>query len=184
MAKVIVVGDGPGGLSAGLFLAKNDHEVVVYGQDETAMHYAELHNYLGIEKILGSDLQAIGRRQVEALGGTLTHAEVVSVDTADSGFSVALANGSTDQADYVVLTEGKNPTLATALGIAFDDEGRTAVDRNGRSSVDGAYVVGRTARPTRSQAIISAGDGAAAALDIMAREAGKDVQDWDTPPKA
>jgi hypothetical protein len=35
----------------------------------------------------------------------------------------------------------------------------------------------------RSQAIISAGDGARAALDILSREAGKDVRDWDSPPK-
>ena len=45
-------------------------------------------------------------------------------------------------------------------------------------------MVGRSTRPGRSQAIISAGDGARAALDILAREAGKDVQDWDTPRKA
>jgi thioredoxin reductase (NADPH) len=38
-------------------------------------------------------------------------------------------------------------------------------------------------RPKRSQAIISAGAGAVAALDILAREEGKDIQDWDTPPK-
>jgi thioredoxin reductase len=45
------------------------------------------------------------------------------------------------------------------------------------------YVVGRLARPNRSQAIISAGAGAAAALDILSREAGEDVHDWDSPPK-
>ncbi len=45
------------------------------------------------------------------------------------------------------------------------------------------YVVGRSARPGRSQAIISAGDGAAAAIDILSREQGKDVLDWDQPPK-
>ena len=47
----------------------------------------------------------------------------------------------------------------------------------------GVYVIGRSARPTRSQAIISAGDGAAAALDILSIIEGADVQDWDTPPK-
>ena len=34
----------------------------------------------------------------------------------------------------------------------------------------------------RSQAIISAGDGAAAALDILSTEKGEDVLDWDEPP--
>ena len=48
MTKAIVIGDGPAGLSAALFLAKNGVETTVFGQDNTAMHYAELHNYLGI----------------------------------------------------------------------------------------------------------------------------------------
>ena len=57
------------------------------------------------------------------------------------------------------------------------------VDGQGLSSVPNVYVVGRCVRPARSQAIITAGAGAAAALDILSREAGKDVQDWDSPPK-
>ena len=55
------------------------------------------------------------------------------------------------------------------------------MDNNGKSKLDGVYVVGRSVRPGRSQAIISAGDGAAAALDILSREAGELVCDWDTP---
>ena len=183
MAKTIIVGDGPGGLSAALFLAKNGEEVVVYGKDETAMHYALLFNYLGHEQILGSDLQAIGRRQVEAQGGTLVSATVTAVTPAGEGFTVTLEDGSTDSADYLVMTEGRSPELAMSLGVATEDDGTIAVDRDWRSSIDGVYVIGRSARPRRSQAIISAGAGAAAALDILARVAGKDVQDWDSPPK-
>lgn len=40
MAAVVIVGDGPGGLSAALFLAKNGHQVTVFGEDKTSMHYA------------------------------------------------------------------------------------------------------------------------------------------------
>jgi thioredoxin reductase (NADPH) len=47
MARIIIVGDGPGGLSAALLLAKNGHTVSVYGQDQTPMHHAQLHDYLG-----------------------------------------------------------------------------------------------------------------------------------------
>jgi thioredoxin reductase len=45
------------------------------------------------------------------------------------------------------------------------------------------YIVGRSARPSASQAIISAGDGAAAAIDILSREKGERFVDWDEPAK-
>jgi thioredoxin reductase (NADPH) len=48
--------------------------------------------------------------------------------------------------------------------------------------VDRVYAAGRIARQHRSQAIISAGAGAVAALDILSREAGEEVHDWDSPP--
>jgi len=57
MADVLIVGDGPAGLSAALFLAKNDMSVTVFGQDTTPMHKAMLYNYLGIPEMTGSDFQ-------------------------------------------------------------------------------------------------------------------------------
>lgn len=182
MAKVIIVGDGPGGLSAALFLAKNGHETVVFGQDQTAMHYAYLYNYLGFPEIPGSELQRIGREQVTAVGGALADAEVASVATAGEGFTVTTADGEAHSADYLILSEGKKPDLAAGLGLV-DEDGAVQVDAQNRTRHPRVYVVGRSVRPTRSQAIISAGDGAKAALDILARESGQDVQDWDTPPK-
>jgi thioredoxin reductase len=181
MAAVVIVGDGPGGLSAALFLAKNGHQVTVFGQDQTAMHYALLHNYLGAPDLAGSELQAIARRQVEAQGALIRPERVVAVEVDDRA-RVTTEAGQTITADYLILSEGKNPQLARSLGLAEEATGGIAVDRDFRSSLDRVYVVGRSARPTRSQAIISAGAGAMAALDILAREAGADVQDWDTPP--
>lgn len=181
MTRVIIVGDGPGGLSAALFLAKNSHEVTVFGQDKTAMNYAYLYNYLGIPEIAGTELQGIAKQQVRRFGGEIRDEEVTGV-AINGSIEVATGSGS-HEADYLVLTEGKSPELARSLGVEQDDSGAIVVDRDMRSSVDRVYVVGRSVRPTRSQAIISAGAGAIAALDILAREAGEDIQDWDTPPK-
>jgi thioredoxin reductase (NADPH) len=181
MGRVNIVGDGPGGLSAALFLAKNGHEVSVYGQDKTAMHFAHIYNYLGIPEIAGSDFQQIARDQVTSFGARLIDEEVTAVVTGDR-FVVTTASGESES-DYLVLTEGKSPELARTLGLAEGETGAITVDANYMSAIDRLYVVGRAVRPTRSQAIISAGAGAVAALDILAREAGKDVQDWDTPPK-
>ena len=182
MAHIGIVGDGPGGLSAALFLAKADHAVTVFGTDTTAMHYALISNYLGITQIPGSDFQETARSQVTSFGATIVDAEVTGVSGTQGAFAITTADGTTTY-DFLILTEGRAAPLADSMGLDRTDDGLT-VDRDGRSSQDGVYVVGRSVRPTRSQAIISAGDGAAAALDILAREAGKDIQDWDSPPKS
>lgn len=183
MARVIVVGDGPGGLSAALFLAKNGQDVVVYGQDATAMHYAELHNYLGVPVIDGTVFQEVAREQVRGQGAELRDEEVTAVSRDGDAFVVTSAAGSTDRADYLLLAGGKaGGRLAEQLGAATSESG-VRVDEHQRTSVDRCYAFGRVVRPNRSQAIISAGAGAVAALDVLAREAGRDVTDWDSPPK-
>ena len=182
MPDVIIIGDGPGGLSAALFLAKNQQDVVVFGDDKSAMHYAYLRNYLGIPEIHGAEFQRIARAQVAALGARIREDRVREVAGGDR-FTVTLESGEQVAARYLILSEGKGPRLAKQLGLAFDEAKGIAADRNARTSVDRVYVVGRSARPGRSQAIISAGDGAAAAIDILSRERGEDVLDWDEPPK-
>lgn len=182
MTNAIIVGDGPAGLSCALFLAKNGVETVVLGQDKTAMHYAELHNYLGIPQILGSDFIEIARKQVADFGAKLEMALVTEVTQTGDGFTVITEDGATHAAKYVVLAEGKGVKLNQSLGLT--KEGRSVeVDRNGRTAVSGLYAVGRSTKMNRSQAIISAGEGASAALDILSTEAGKDVLDYDSPPK-
>ncbi|MEX2563388.1 MAG: FAD-dependent oxidoreductase [Nitriliruptoraceae bacterium] len=180
MTTVAIVGDGPAGLSAALFLAKNDVDTHVFGQDDTAMHYAELHNYLGIDRIGGTEFQRQARSQVTDHGAVLHDAEVTTVEAEDDSFSLTTSEG-TFQADYLILAGAKGSQgLAVGLGAAKDGS-HLSVDPEYRTSVDRVYAVGRLVRPERSQAIISAGAGAIAALDILSREAGKDVTDWDTP---
>lgn len=182
MARIAIVGDGPAGLSAGLFLARNGHEAVVYGTDDTAMHHAYLHNYLGVPDVDGSAFQAVARRQAVDAGVDLRDAEVTEITPGEHGtFVVATADGSLS-ADYVLLAGGKaSQRLASALGAPPED-GHVPVDTEQRTVVPRLYAAGRVVRPERSQAIVSAGAGAVAALDILSREAGRDVHDWDTPP--
>ncbi len=182
MTDVIIIGDGPGGLSAALFLAKNGQQVTVFGQDKTAMHYALLYNYLGIPKILGSDFQKIAREQVENFGATIQEQKIATIEKTSNGFTVTTEDGQNHQSKYLIIAEGKNLELSKNLGLSTTDEG-VVVDRDFRTSLDNLYVVGRSTRIQRSQAIISAGSGAVAALDILSREKGKHFNDFDTPPK-
>ena len=177
--SVVVIGDGPAGLSAALFLAKNGMAVTVFGKNETAMHYAHLYNYLGIPDITGTEFQEVARNQVASFGAALIDQEIRSVERLGSGFRALAADGSQTECRYLILAEGKGLKLAESLGLERTDAGATT-NRSGRTAVAGLYVVGRGTRIRRSQAIISAGDGAAAALDILSEEHGKDFLDYDS----
>jgi thioredoxin reductase (NADPH) len=184
MPDVIVIGDGPGGLSAALFLAKNKLDVVVFGEDKTAMNWALLRNYLGIPEILGTEFQKTARGQVAAFGARLREEHVADIAGSPGRWTVTVEGGDKLTARYLVLSEGKGPRLAKQIGLVFQETTGIATDKNARSQVESVYVVGRSARPGRSQAIISAGDGAAAAIDILSKERNEDVLDWDEPPKS
>lgn len=177
---VLVVGDGPTGLSAALFLAKNDLSVTVYGEDETAMHSAKLYNYLGIEEETGTSFMERARDQCEAFGAELVEATVTEIAQTDDGFRVETEDGETAEARYLVLATGTDRSLGDGLGLAYDGD-VIAVDRDGQTSVPGVYSGGWATRPTKIQAAISVGDGAAIALDILSEEAGEALHDFDVP---
>lgn len=181
MSKVVIIGDGPGGLSAALFLAKNGQDVTVFGKNETALHYAMLYNYLGIPEITGPEFARIAREQVSHFGATLMAQNITQVEKNGDGFVCTAEDGSTYASKYVMLAEGKGLKLARTLNLEETDAG-VKVDRDGRTAIDGLYAIGRMTRRTRSQTVISAGEGAAAALDILSREVGKDVNDFDSLP--
>ncbi|GAB4531059.1 MAG: NAD(P)/FAD-dependent oxidoreductase [Anaerolineae bacterium] len=178
MAQVLIVGDGPAGLSAALFLAKKGMQVVVFGVDQSDMHRAMLYNYLGIPEMTGSDFQKIARDQVRRFGADIRDVKVTAITRTADGFQVSTEDGGRHQARYLILAEGKRLELASSLDLSRSPEG-VQVDSAGRTSIEGLYVVGRAAGIPRSQAIISAGQGAAAALDILSTEAGKHVNDYD-----
>jgi thioredoxin reductase (NADPH) len=181
VANVLIVGDGPGGLSAALFLAKKGMEVTVFGVDKSDMHRAMLYNYLGIPGIKGRNFQKIARNQVKGFGASIQDLGVTGIEKTAEGFLVATKDGGQHQGKYLILAEGKKLELAKSLDLPRTPEGVEA-DSVGRTSVEGLYVIGRAAGIPRSQAIISAGQGASAALDILSTEAGKHVNDYDVVP--
>lgn len=142
------------------------------GGGETWVNQARLLNYLGIEEIEGPTFLERARAQVRGQGAVLREEEAIAIRP---GFEVDTASG-TETADYVILATGPKPKLMQGLGLS----GRTVeADRDGRTAVDRFYAAGWAVRPDKIQAIVSAGDGAAAALDILSREKGKDFHDFD-----
>lgn len=52
------------------------------------------------------------------------------------------------------------------------------------TTVENAYATGAMVRAEEWQAVISAGDGAAAALNILTKEKGEHFHDFDVPADA
>ena len=184
MASVAIVGGGPAGLSAALFTAKNGLETAVFDTDDTWMHKAHLFNYPGIGSVDGSAFMKTLRDQVDSFGiDRKQGSEVVSVGQNGGGFTVETDDEEFD-ADYVVLATGADRSLAESLGCKTTDDGIVDVDVTMETSVDDAYATGAMVRAEEWQAVISAGDGAAAALNVLSKEEGDHFHDFDVPADA
>ncbi|GAB7008837.1 FAD-dependent oxidoreductase [Halorubrum trueperi] len=184
MVDVAIVGGGPAGLSAGLFAGKNGLDTVLFDTDGTWMHKAHLFNYLGIGSVGGSEFLATARQQVDDFGVNRRQSEeVTAVESAGDGFALT-TDEDEYEADYVVLATGANRDLAESLGCDFADDDTVDVGVSMETSVEGAYATGAMARAEEWQAIISAGDGAAAALNILSNEKGEHYHDFDVPDTA
>ena len=181
-ADVLVVGGGPAGLSAALFAQKNGLETVCLDTDETWMQKAHLFNYLGVGSVDGSAFMQTARSQVDSFGVERIEAEVTDVSETDAGF-VAETAGNSYAGRYVVLATGADRDLADSLGCAFDGD-VADVGVTMETSVEDAYATGAMVRTEEWQAIIAAGDGAAAALNILSKEEGEHFHDFDVPADA
>ncbi len=183
MIDVGVVGGGPAGLSAALFTQKNDLETVVFDTGKTWMNQAHLFNYPGIGSMDGSNYIDQLKSQVDLFGVELrSDAKVSSVEQQDEGFSLVTDDESVTTR-YVVLATGSDRTLAEQAECKFDGE-QVEVNLSMKTSIDRLYATGAMVRDQEWQAIISAGDGAVAALDILSEEKGSNFHDFDTPEQA
>jgi len=183
MTDVLIVGGGPAGLSAALFTAKNDLDTVVFDTDGTWMHKAHLFNYLGIESEDVTQFVEGARAQVDDFGAERREEQVTGVEETADGFTVSTEDDE-HEAPYVVLATGAKRDLAESLDCEFTDEDIVDVDVNMETSVADAYATGAMVRAEEWQAIISAGDGAAAALNILSKEKGEHFHDFDVPADA
>jgi len=179
--NVVVVGDGPTGLSCALLLAKNGLGVHVLGLDGTPTHKALLRNVLGLPEVTGEAYMREARRQCESFGVRLHRQKAVDVRREGDGWLVGTEEGNRFLGQRLVLANGRDTTLAKQLGCDTGPDG-VVVDAQGRTSVEGVHAGGWLTRGARIQLAISIGDGAAIALDILSQEKGKAFHDFDVVP--
>jgi len=181
---VVVVGSGPAGASAGVFLGRSGLDTVVFDRGRSSIKQcAYLENYLGFPA--GIDVETLYELlhdHVERAGCALAADLVTSVDrTADGdGFVVSTQEGNRVTARRVVAATRYDGEYLRGL----DDDGamfetyehdgeehqtfdRTYAARDGTTPVDGLYVASPS-EESDTQAIVAAGRGARVARRVLA----------------
>jgi thioredoxin reductase (NADPH) len=109
--NAIVVGSGPSGYTAAIYLARAALEPLVFEGSVTAggalMNTTEVENFPGFaEGVMGPELMDQMRRQAVRFGAELVTDDVVSVDLTGPVKSVTTGSGSTHRAHAVILATG------------------------------------------------------------------------------
>ncbi len=124
MKDLVIIGQGPAGISAALYAVRGGAPVAVVAKDGGALAKTELiQNYYGFENgISGKELLARGVRQAENLGVRFVRGELFGVEFGADGFEVKTSEG-TLHAGAVVIACG-TVRNAPAIKNLADFEGR------------------------------------------------------------
>lgn len=118
MHDLIIVGQGPAGISAAIYAVRAGLDVLLTGRDHGALEKADLvENYFGFpEPIRALDLLQRGLDQAERLGVKVIQAEVTGI-TWNNHFEVD-SNQGTWQSDSVILASGMPRRKSSLAGLS------------------------------------------------------------------
>lgn len=85
---VIIIGDGPAGLSAAIYCARANLDTLVIGKNESYLNKVGIENYLGIENAGGKEILENGRRQASSFGAEIKSGEVTGIEPAGEKYTV------------------------------------------------------------------------------------------------
>jgi thioredoxin reductase (NADPH) len=191
MYDVAIVGGGPAGASAATFTARAGLQTVLIDADAGMTRRAMINNHLGFPTgVSGPELVDQGKAQAAHAGAELVDGKVVELrpDAADGALTIRTEDGHTYEAKQVILTLGANPELARQAGIATKPgtEPRIKeivdVDAQGRTSLPNVWAAG-TAAGVSVHTIVTAGDGARVAINLISGTKGERHVDHDAMPR-
>lgn len=183
MYDIIVVGAGPAGGSAALFAAKSGKKTLIIDNDKSITKRAWMENHYGVKEISGPDLVEVGKQQAAKFGAEIITDTVVNIVKSDSGVTVETENQKYEGI-HVILATGMLVDVAEKSGIKTvpGTEPRVKsiieVDAQGKTNVDGVWAAG-TVAGVSMHTIITAGDGAKVAINIISELNGERYVDHD-----
>ena len=151
MSKCIVIGAGPGGMSAAIYLKRAGIDVILIEKmvpGGEMLKTNKIENYLGFDSIDGGELALRMSSQVKDLGIEIIRDDITDISY-DNGFIVTGLKNKY-QADYVIIATGRVPRK---LGLDMEEE----LLNRGISycaTCDGAFYKGKEV------AIVGGGDSA------------------------
>ncbi|WP_442602878.1 FAD-dependent oxidoreductase [Paenibacillus sp. KN14-4R] len=183
MYDIIIIGAGPAGASAAIFSSKAGLKTLVLDNDKGMTKRAWIENHYGVLEIDGPSMVELGKKQAAKFGAELIEAKVTFVGEAEQGFVVETENEKYE-GSHVILATGLSPELAENSGLTIIDgtEPRikyvAEVDEFGRTSTPGIWAAG-IAAGVSVHSIITAGDGARVAINVISEIKGQRYVDHD-----
>ena len=117
MSNVIIIGNGPAGISTALYTTRAGIDTTIIGKDSGSLGKAsEIENYYGFEQpISGKDLIQNGIVQAKRLGAKMLTEEVVGISYTDK--LVVLTKENEYLADSIVIATGSSRTTPSIKGL-------------------------------------------------------------------
>lgn len=165
MNDVVIIGSGPAGYTAAIYLSRGGFKPLVLTGNQPGGQLiitTEIENFPGFESISGRDLMAQMRRQAEKFGAKVVIDQAEKIEKTKTGFKIIGF-----QKEYlgraVIIATGASARWLKVPGVGkFKGKGVSAC-----ATCDGPFFKGKTA------ALIGGGDTAFTEVEFLARFAKK-----------
>ncbi|TGA98963.1 FAD-binding protein [Sporolactobacillus shoreae] len=187
MYDVVIIGGGPAGQSAAIFTSKAGLKTLVIDNEKGLTQRALLKNHYGILETSGASLVETGKKQVERFGAEFVKSQVTNVTKNGEAFDIKTEDGASYSAGQIILATGSNAKLAQTIGLKTKDGREKYVktvietDEAGHTSIDGIWAAG-VAAGVSVHTIVTSGDGAKKAINLISELKGERYVDHDKQP--
>jgi len=104
----IIIGDGPAGLSAGIYMSRAEHSNIIIGSGTGRWHYGQINqNYLGFpDGVAVDELHRLGLAQARNYGSEFLSGKVIDIKKTDDGYKVEVSTGENYMSQVIIYAAG------------------------------------------------------------------------------